>query len=377
MFDVALDTIFVTLAGSHAQGTARGASDLDVRGVCIAPFRTRVSLFREFQQSEGPLDDTLWTLLMPRLERHPTASLAITRKSEGVIFDLAKFLGLCAAANPNALEVLFADPEDWLFETPAWRRLHDARRRFLSRKVQQTYVGYAVAQLRKIKTHRSWLLDPPRRKPTREAFGLPSSSTLGRDDQNRIEQGIAAKIRSYGIDDLEMPKPLRVAIQERLRAFWTDTLAAPDEELDGRLRAVATHAVQLPAETVAALNAERRYRSAMKHWEAYQVWQAERNPMRAELERRHGYDTKHGMHLLRLMRTGLEILETGELRVRRNDAQELLAVRDGALSFEALQAMAGELQRSMEAAAARTQLPADIDYKWIDDLAVELIRGHR
>jgi uncharacterized protein len=77
---------------------------------------------------------------------------------------------------------------------------------------------------------------------------------------------------------------------------------------------------------------------------------------------------------IRLMRMGLEVLETGELRVRREDAKELSAIGDGALSFDELLAMAGNLQRNMETAAAATQLPPDVDYERVDDLLVELLR---
>jgi uncharacterized protein len=79
------------------------------------------------------------------------------------------------------------------------------------------------------------------------------------------------------------------------------------------------------------------------------------------------------MHLIRLMRMGLEALQTGKLCVRRDDAEQLSAIRDGALSFEELCAMAGDLQRSMAAAAAATQLPADVDYEQVDGLLVELL----
>ncbi len=51
-------------------------------------------------------------------------------------------------------------------------------------------------------------------------------------------------------------------------------------------------------------------------------------------------DHAHAMHLVRLMRTGLEVLVSGELSVRRDDAAELLAIRDGGLSFEELEALA-------------------------------------
>jgi predicted nucleotidyltransferase len=375
MLDLARDTIFVTLAGSQAHGTARDGSDVDLRGVCVAPLDVRVSLFREFEQFEGALEGELWARIVPALEHHSTASRGMAFKTEAVIFDIAKFLRLCASANPNALEVLFADEGDWLYETPIWRRLHAERRRFLSRKVQQTYLGYAMAQLRKIKTHRSWLLEPPARKPAREDFGLPLAATVGRDDQNRIEQSIAEKVRSYGIDTIEMSKAARIAVEERLRAFWEDTLSVSDEELDERVRAVVMHALELPAETVGALNAERRYRAAMKHWQAYQAWRDERNPARAELERRHGYDTKHAMHLVRLMRTGLELLQTGELHVRRADAPELNAVRDGAMTFEELQIVANELQARMLEAVKETPLPADVDHAFAEQMACEIIRG--
>jgi uncharacterized protein len=124
---------------------------------------------------------------------------------------------------------------------------------------------------------------------------------------------------------------------------------------------------------VSTLNAEKKYRAALKQWDAYQTWQRERNPARAELERRHGYDTKHAMHLIRLMRMGLEALERGELIVRRPDAAELSAIRDGALPFDELLGVAARLQGEMERAAATTRLPRDVDYAHVDPLALELM----
>ena len=291
MFPLDQHTIFLALAGSQAHGTAREGSDVDLRGVCIAPLALRLSLYQRFEQYEGGLPEALARSVFPRIQQRPTLARALAVKTECVIFDIAKFVELCAAANPNTLEILFTDERDWLLETPAWRRLHGERRRFLSKTVQQTFLGYALAQLKQIKTHRSWLLNPPTTKPAREDFGLPSAlGTLSRDDQNRIEQSIADKIRSYGIDNVDMPKPARVLVQERMDAFYRDALAATEADLSDRLRAVATHALQLPAGVVAALNAEKKYRSAMKHWDSYQTWLSQRNAARAELEAKFGYD---------------------------------------------------------------------------------------
>ncbi len=372
-FDPDRDTVFVALAGSQAHGTAREGSDVDLRGVFVAPLAQRLSLFRSVGLHEGPLDGRVGAAVHGRLSAHPSASPAVSAKTECVLFDVAKFLSLCAAANPNALEVLFADEQDWMHETPAWRRLHRERHRFLSRKVQQTYLGYAMAQLKRIGTHRSWLLRPPKQKPARETFGLPDAATLSPDDRNRIERSIADKLRSYGIDTVEMPRTARLEVQERLTNLWRDLLRTGEADLDDRLRTVATRGLDLPYEVEATLDAERRYRAAMRHWDAYRTWEASRNPARAELERRYGYDTKHAMHLVRLMRTGLEVLETGELRVRRPDADDLNAIRDGALTFDELIALASELQGRMEKAAARTALPAEVDLGFVDRLALEVI----
>lgn len=373
MFDVSERTIFVTLAGSQAHGTARESSDVDLRGVCVAPLELRVSLFETFEQSEAPLAGPLQEVTLARLQAHPTAAAGLRQRTETVIFELGKFLTLCAAGNPNALEILFADERDWLFETPTWRRLYAERAQFLTRKVQQTYLGYALAQLKRIRTHRAWLLTPPTKKSSRADFGLPDRGTLSKDDQHRLEQGLAEKVRSYGLDNVELPKPARIAVEDRLQRFWTDALHCSESELEQRLRAVATHALDVPAGVVSTLNAEKKYLSAMKQWESYETWKAERNVARAELESRHGYDTKHAMHLVRLMRMGLEILQTGELRVRRPDAEELKAIRDGALTYDALMETATELQAKMEDAAGGSQLSVDVDYARVDRLMFELV----
>ena len=42
-------------------------------------------------------------------------------------------------------------------------------------------------------------------------------------------------------------------------------------------------------------HSERAYRGAIKHHRAYREWRKNRNPKRAILEERYGYDTKHAM----------------------------------------------------------------------------------
>lgn len=373
-FDVSQHTIFVTLAGSHAHGTARVRSDVDLRGVCVTPLAVRVSYRHDFEQLEGELEGPLRNLVGPRLEQHSTARHGIDGRTEYVIYDVAKFVKLCANANPNALEILFADETDWVHDVPLWRAFHERRHLFLSRKVQQTYLGYGMAQLKRIRSHRAWLLDPPRQKPTRSFFGLPESGTISRDDMNRIEDAITEQLREWDVEELEMPGATRIALRERLQQFRMDILCVTEEQIPESLWQSAARSLHLTPETIATLTAEKRYRAALKHWHSYKAWQEGRNPDRAALEAEFGYDTKHAMHLVRLMRTGLEVLETGDLSVRRPDAAELLAIRDGAYSYEALCAEADRLAERMQEAARRSALPPDVDHEELDELLVEAVK---
>jgi hypothetical protein len=72
---------------------------------------------------------------------------------------------------------------------------------------------------------------------------------------------------------------------------------------------------------------------------------------------------------------GLEVLTSGDLRVRRDDANELSAIRDGAMSFDELLTYADSLRSRMEEAAQTSSLPADIDADSVDALVESLIAG--
>lgn len=366
--------IYLTLAGSRAHGTARATSDLDLRGVVVLPLARRISLRTLFEHAEGPVTASLMDLIEPSSRRDELVALAQASKGEYAVDEIAKFLTLCAAANPSALEVLFTDERHWLVATPAWRRVHAERHRLLTRKVRETFMGYALAQLHRIKSHRAWLLEPPRAKPTRAAFGLPEhGALLDRDQRNRLEQSLAEKLRRYGVDELEMPRDTRIALRERLLGLMADALGCAQEEVEEAQREVAAVALGLPRELITALNAEKRYQAAMRHWESYQSWLAHRHPLRAELERRFGYDTKHAMHLVRLMRMGLEALREGTLTVERPDAEELRSIRDGALSYDELLVLSAELEAQMTEAASASRLPVSVDTDTLDALLFDVV----
>ena len=401
-FDVDAHTVFLGLTGSHAYGTARAGSDVDIRGCCVAPMASRLSFRSKFEQlSWTPGDDQQdrrplgpnYERALARAALHPSAgaSLADEPIPDLVIFDIAKLVALCAQNNPNMFELLYLDEREVLFTTALWERLRAKRDLFLSQKVRHTYAGYAQGQLKRIQRHREWLLHPPTRPPERADFGLPEQSVLSADERNRIEEGISKLIRSWTVDEaIELPSAERDVLRERLREFWSAALGAArsdrleirtpepgaaidDDALDEQVAAVAGASLGLSQEVLQVLRQERRYRSARSHWGQFQRWQRERNPKRAALEAAHGFDTKHGMHLVRLLRMGLEILRDGAVNIRRDDAEELLAIRDGAMSYEQLIAEAERLDLAMRDAVATSPLPRAPDEAALDALLLELL----
>jgi predicted nucleotidyltransferase len=119
-------------------------------------------------------------------------------------------------------------------------------------------------------------------------------------------------------------------------------------------------------------DAERAFRAARQQAQHYRRWRANRNPDQAALEERYGYDTKHAMHLCRLLMMGHEILTTGEVHVRRPDAHWLRSIRDGAMSYDELRNWAREYNARLPTLTANSDLPERPDEEAADRLIVEL-----
>lgn len=121
---------------------------------------------------------------------------------------------------------------------------------------------------------------------------------------------------------------------------------------------------------------ERAFRAAVKHHAAYQEWRKNRNPKRALLEEKHGYDTKHAMHLCRLLKMGIEILRTGEVQVRRRDGSWLRGIRDGRLSYEELLDWVKSAESDLALAESGSSLPDEPDFDWAEAMVVKTTEAY-
>lgn len=116
-----------------------------------------------------------------------------------------------------------------------------------------------------------------------------------------------------------------------------------------------------------------KFQEAHKNWTSYWDWVANRNPQRSALEHKFGYDTKHAMHCVRLLRMGIEVLEGKGVIVKRPDAEELLSIRAGAWSYDRLVQEAKMLEEYCLAAESLSALPAKFNETFAAQLTLEVL----
>lgn len=117
---------------------------------------------------------------------------------------------------------------------------------------------------------------------------------------------------------------------------------------------------------------EHEYNDALKKWNHYLDWKKNRNPARAQLEEKYGYDCKHAMHLIRLLRMGHEILKEGKVQVLRPDRETLLNIRHGKWDYDRLVETAEAMEENLEILHDNSSLPYSPDDKAINKLLIEI-----
>lgn len=343
--EVERNTIFLMLGGSHAYGTNIESSDIDHRGVCIPDdLGYYFGFLKTFEQK-----DSGWG---PDVDK--------------VVYDLRKAVKLMADGNPNMIDFLFVRDEQILVCEPSWERLREHRDKFLSRKMRHTYAGYAYSQLKRIQRHRGWLVNPPTEEPTREAFGLPEQKLVN-NDQLGAFQWMLARFLQDSVSWFRLSEETREELTG-VNYIGAVQSGIPDDTAD-----VVKDALEVSDNFIEAVMQEKKYATAKRQWDAYQSWKENRNEARFELERKHGYDTKHAAHLVRLLRMGYEIISRGEVNVFREDHEELLAIRRGAWRYDELVEYAEAMERKIAAAEADSPLPEQPDRNFIDELCQQII----
>lgn len=120
------------LTGSRGYGYATEESDYDIKTIYYIP--TRDFLKTNSVRTKDLNKEQVFSFLPDGKELDIAG------------WEIGKFLGMCANGNPNALDVLFADPDCILRLDNQIKEVFDNKKRFLSKKVVGTYSSFAENQ---------------------------------------------------------------------------------------------------------------------------------------------------------------------------------------------------------------------------------------
>lgn len=300
--------ILLGLGGSHAYGTNIETSDLDIRG-CAVNRKEEILTNKNFEQRCDEATDT-------------------------TIYSLNKLISLLCNCNPNTIELLGLKPEHYLYISSIGQELLDHKKMFLSKKAVQSFCGYAYSRLRKL-----------------------DNKAARKTSQAEREQHILNSIKNASYD-----------FQEKYFSYPDDAIKlyiekSEREELDSEIfmDICLSH---YPLRDYKGMWSEMN--NIVKDYAKI----GKRNKNAAE----HGKLSKHMMHLVRLYLMGIDLLEKEEIiTYREKDHDFLMSIRDGKYLDKNDQptmeffGIVDALQKRFETAAENTKLPAQPDYKKINE----------
>ncbi len=378
-FNLDTATVYLVVAGSHSYGLSTPESDWDYRGIAIPPLDTYIGIDSKFEQIvDTDKSHHTW--------KHYSAGL-VKEDADMQVMELTKFVRLALQCNPSVIEILFA-PEDCIIRChPIMEQLLDVRKEFLSKQAKARFSGYALSQLNRIRRHKRFLDNPPTSPPKREDYGLPEYKLISLDQLGAAEALINYEVQQFVIDQNNLSEDTKIELENglnrMLKTVWVQLHSEeypigkdkqyPEME-DVLYEGVAK--TQFTENFLQILHKEKQYRSAKQQWDSYQTWIKTRNPKRAEIEKQHGFDRKNASHLVRLLRMAREILETGQVHVRRHDAEEIKAIRNGAWTYEELVEFAEKEDLALEEVVKKSNLPSKPNVSKIHNIVCEMVKKY-
>lgn len=339
-------TIFLTVHGSIAYGLNTPESDIDVRGVCTVPKEYLLGFNKNFNEyiTGAPLTDC-------------------------TIFNIVKFFHLTSQGNPNTLELLFTEEEDHLFVSDLGKILLDNRDQFLSKQLKERYIGYGKAQAHRIKNHRRWLLSAPSVPPSRKEMCLLDKPLIDKNQFDVVKSLITKKLDSWSPDFEPFSDSQKIYLQGKVADILSEMQISSDDKW-----LAAARTIGLDDNLIEIIKKEKEFQNKIDDYQSYLGWKKNRNPKRAALEAKYGYDLKHATQLVRLLTLGKEILETGKVQVKRTyDRDMLMDIKNGGWTYDKLIDYADKIEDDVKISYNNSILPNQPNIKYLDNLCISLI----
>ena len=313
------------VSGSHAYGTQTPDSDLDLKGVFVAP-----DSFHAGMEEIGQVAD---------------------EKNDEVYYELSRFFQLLAKNNPTALELLCTPNDCIRLKHPAFELIDPEI--FISKLCEKSFSGYAEMQIKKARGLNKKIVNPqPKERKHLRDFcfvlenqgSVPLTEWLTRENISEKDCGLVSVNHA----------PNTYALFHSTKITFRGLFSPKDDA------ALICSSVPLESEPIAWINCNTdAFKAHCREHHDYWQWVENRNENRYATNQAHGrdYDSKNMMHTLRLLDTAYEIAKEGTIRVRRPNAEWLLKIRNGELSYDEIMDLTETKISNIKEAYQNTSLP--------------------
>ncbi|MDF2551411.1 MAG: nucleotidyltransferase [Chryseobacterium sp.] len=331
-----------SISGSRSFGLETENSDTDIRGVYYLPKEEFFGL-NYIPQISNETNDISY-------------------------YEIGRFVELLQKNNPNILEIL-ASPDDCIqHKNPLMDLLKPED--FLSKLCKDTFAGYAISQIKKAKGLNKKILNPieKERKSILDFCyilenngSLPLKKWLLKNGKTQEKCGLVNIDNTKGMFAVfynESGDLHYKGIIQNEEANQVSLSSIPKDE-----QSVAFMFCNLDA-----------YSTYCKDYREYWKWVSERNDDRYNVNKSHGqnYDSKNMMHTIRLLQSCEQIFKTNSLNIRVENRDELLDIKAGNWSYDAVMKKAEELIQSIEYYHSVSTLPDFPDLGKTTKILVEI-----
>ncbi|WP_319800354.1 MULTISPECIES: DNA polymerase beta superfamily protein [unclassified Flavobacterium] len=333
--------LFECISGSKAYGLHTEKSDTDIRGVFYMPKKDFYGLNYVPQVSNETNDI--------------------------VYYELGRFIELLSKNNPNILEMLATPAHCVIYKIELMNEIKIAD--FLSLLTKDTFVGYALSQIKKARGLNKKMFHPMNaQRKTALAFCYVVENGKTHELQKWL---IAKKLKqeNCGLAKINHLKDTYNLFYNINEDVYSGICVGKDsnEVTLSRIPKTATSSILLYFNKDA-------YSTYCKKYSEYWEWVSKRNIDRFQTNKLHGkgYDTKNMMHTIRLLQVALNIFKNNKLTIEVENREELLAIKSGVLSYEEVIKMADDLIVDIEKFYKKSILMKQPDLNKIENLLIEL-----
>ncbi|MCO6557389.1 MAG: nucleotidyltransferase domain-containing protein [Gilliamella sp.] len=319
--------LFEVISGSRAFGLATETSDTDIKGVFYLP-----------KNKFYGLD------YIPQINNET---------NDIVYYELGRFVELLLKNNPNILEVLASDPSCIVYQHPIMQYL--TLDLFLSKQTKQTFALYAMSQIKKAKGLNKKINNPvavTRKTVLDFCYIIEGQQAYPLNDwlaQHSFKQHLC------GLVNVRHGRDLYALFYDPSGSCGYHGIIQQQDSTELCLSSVA---INTPVIAYLSFNRD-GFSSHCRDYKAYWQWVEKRNEQRYQSNIKSGndFDAKNMMHTIRLLQVAHEIMTKGTITNKCANRDELLAIKNGQLSYDEIMHIAETLLSKIETASITSMLP--------------------